>query len=94
MYEGEIEVRTVCPGLGADSIASGEIAGIIGALLVVGFMFVAYGLLGFIANLALVANVTMIIALLTILGATLTLPGIAGIVLLSLIPFSEPTRPY
>ncbi|PWW04190.1 protein translocase subunit secF /protein translocase subunit secD [Hoeflea marina] len=76
-----IEERTVGPGLGADSIAAGEIAGIIGALLVVGFMFVAYGLLGFIANLALVANVTMIIAVLTILGATLTLPGIAGIVL-------------
>jgi len=76
-----IEERTVGPGLGADSVAAGEIAGIIGALLVLGFMFVAYGMLGFIANLALIANVCMIIAILTMLGATLTLPGIAGIVL-------------
>ncbi|WP_322988807.1 protein translocase subunit SecDF [Hoeflea sp.] len=76
-----IEERTVGPGLGADSVAAGEIAGIIGALLVLAFMFVAYGTLGFIANLALIANVCMIIALLTVLGATLTLPGIAGIVL-------------
>ena len=76
-----IEERTVGPGLGADSVAAGEIAGIIGALLVLAFMFVAYGMLGFIANLALIANVVMIIAILTMLGATLTLPGIAGIVL-------------
>lgn len=76
-----IEERTVGPGLGADSIAAGEIAGIIGAIFVVVFMFVAYGFLGLIANVALIANVVMIIALLTILGATLTLPGIAGIVL-------------
>ena len=76
-----IEERTVGPGLGADSIAAGEIAGVIGAVLVLAFMFVAYGMLGFIANLALIANVIMIIAILTVLGATLTLPGIAGIVL-------------
>lgn len=76
-----IEERTVGPGLGADSIAAGEIAGAIGAVLVVAFMFVAYGLLGFIANLALIVNVIMIIALLTLIGSTLTLPGIAGIVL-------------
>ncbi len=76
-----IEERTVGPGLGADSIAAGEIAGIIGAVFVVVFMVVAYGFLGLVANVALIANVVMIIALLTILGATLTLPGIAGIVL-------------
>lgn len=76
-----IEERTVGPGLGADSIAAGEIAGVIGAILVLAFMFVAYGMLGFLANLALIANVTMIMAILTVLGATLTLPGIAGIVL-------------
>ena len=76
-----IEERTVGPGLGADSIAAGEIAGVIGAILVVGFMLVAYGFLGLVANIALIANVIMIIALLTVLGATLTLPGIAGIVL-------------
>ncbi len=76
-----IEERTVGPGLGADSIAAGELAGIIGAILVVAFIFVAYGFLGIIANLALIFNVIMIIALLTVIGATLTLPGIAGIVL-------------
>ncbi|TDH39195.1 protein translocase subunit SecDF [Pseudohoeflea suaedae] len=76
-----IEERTVGPGLGADSIAAGEIAGVIGAIFVVGFMLVAYGFLGLVANVALIANVIMIIALLTVLGATLTLPGIAGIVL-------------
>ncbi|WP_299863033.1 protein translocase subunit SecDF [uncultured Hoeflea sp.] len=76
-----IEERTVGPGLGADSIAAGEIAGVIGAILVLAFMFVAYGMLGFLANMALIANVTMILAILTVLGATLTLPGIAGIVL-------------
>ena len=76
-----IEERTVGPGLGADSIAAGETAGIIGAILVVIFIMVAYGFLGVIANLALIFNVTMIIAILSVLGATLTLPGIAGIVL-------------
>lgn len=76
-----VEERTVGPGLGADSIAAGEIAGIIGAVLVVVFMMAAYGFLGLIANIALVANVAMIVALLSLLGATLTLPGIAGIVL-------------
>ncbi|MEX3009196.1 protein translocase subunit SecDF [Hoeflea sp. TYP-13] len=76
-----IEERTVGPGLGADSIAAGETAGIIGAILVVAFIFAAYGFLGIIANLALIFNVTMIIAVLTVIGATLTLPGIAGIVL-------------
>ena len=76
-----VEERTVGPGLGADSIAAGEIAGIVGAILVLAFMFVAYGTLGLIANIALVANVFMLLALLTLIGATLTLPGIAGIVL-------------
>ena len=76
-----IEERTVGPGLGADSIAAGKIASVIGAVLVVVFMVLAYGFLGIVANIALVANVSMIIGLLTVLGATLTLPGIAGIVL-------------
>ncbi len=76
-----IEERTVGPGLGADSIRAGEIAGIIGSILVLAFMLVAYGFLGIIANIALVVNVTIIIAVLSALGATLTLPGIAGIVL-------------
>lgn len=76
-----IEERTVGPGLGADSIEAGQIAGMIGAVLVLVFMVLAYGFLGIIANLALIANVAMVIAILSVLGATLTLPGIAGIVL-------------
>ncbi|MDW6023955.1 protein translocase subunit SecDF [Mesorhizobium sp. BAC0120] len=76
-----IEERTVGPGLGQDSIHAGKVAGIIGSILVVGFMFVAYGFLGFLANIALAAHVAMIIAALSLIGATLTLPGIAGIVL-------------
>ena len=76
-----IEERTVGPGLGQDSIDAGKISGIIGSILVVAFMLVAYGKLGVIANVALAANVAMIVAILSLLGATLTLPGIAGIVL-------------
>lgn len=76
-----VEERTVGPGLGQDSIQAGKIAGIIGSILVVGFMFVAYGFLGFLANVALVVHVAMIVGLLSLLGATLTMPGIAGIVL-------------
>ncbi|TIM89472.1 MAG: protein translocase subunit SecDF [Mesorhizobium sp.] len=76
-----IEERTVGPGLGQDSIHAGKVAGVIGSILVVAFMFVAYGFLGFLANIALAVHVAMIVALLSLLGATLTLPGIAGIVL-------------
>jgi SecD/SecF fusion protein len=76
-----VEERTVGPSLGADSIAAGEIAALIGGALVLIFMVVAYGSLGMIANLALIANVAMIIAILSVLGATLTMPGIAGIIL-------------
>lgn len=76
-----IEERTVGPGLGKDSIESGKIAGIIGALAVIVFMLLSYGLFGIFANLALAANITLIMGALSALGATLTLPGIAGIVL-------------
>jgi SecD/SecF fusion protein len=76
-----IEERTVGPGLGQDSIDAGKISGIIAGIFVIAFMIIAYGLLGIIANIALAANVAMIIAILSVLGATLTLPGIAGIVL-------------
>ncbi len=76
-----IEERTVGPGLGADSIAAGQIASIVGAIGVVIFMIGAYGTFGILANIALVANVALIIGILSLLGATLTLPGIAGIVL-------------
>jgi len=76
-----VEERTVGPGLGQDSIDAGIAASIIGSVLVIIFMIMAYGFLGIIADLALVLNVVMIIAILSVLGATLTLPGIAGIVL-------------
>ncbi|RFC67347.1 MULTISPECIES: protein translocase subunit SecDF [Mesorhizobium] len=76
-----VEERTVGPSLGADSIDAGKFASLIAGILVVTFMFIAYGTLGIIANIALAANVVLIIAILSILGATLTMPGIAGIVL-------------
>lgn len=76
-----IEERTVGPSLGEDSIQAGALAAGVGSALVVISMFLIYGWLGLIANLALLANVAMLVAILTMLGATLTLPGIAGIVL-------------
>lgn len=76
-----MEERTVGPSLGADSIAAGQKASIIAMILVLIFMGVAYGLFGIFANLALLINVFMLFAALSILQATLTLPGIAGIVL-------------
>lgn len=76
-----VEERTVGPGVGADSIRDGLTASIIGALGVVVFMIGFYGSFGVMANIALAANVIMILSVLTLLGSTLTLPGIAGIVL-------------
>jgi preprotein translocase subunit SecD len=76
-----VEERTVGPGLGADSILAGEHAAYVGAGLVVFFMLVTYGLFGLFANIAVAINVAMIFGVLSMLGATLTLPGIAGIVL-------------
>lgn len=76
-----LEERTVGPGLGADSIRAGEIAAVIGSVAVVVFMIASYGFFGLLANIALFLNVAMIFAALSILQATLTLPGIAGIVL-------------
>ena len=76
-----LEERTVGPGLGADSIAAGRIALIIGFLAVIGFMIVSYSVFGLFANVALVANLVLIMGVLSGLQATLTLPGIAGIVL-------------
>ena len=76
-----IEERTVGPGLGQDSIQKGKIAALVGSLLVVAFMLATYGLFGFFANVAVAVNVAMIFGLLSLLNATLTLPGIAGIVL-------------
>lgn len=76
-----VEERTVGPGLGADSIEAGKIASMIGMVAVVVFMVVAYGLFGLFANIALAANIMLILGVLSLLQATLTLPGIAGIVL-------------
>ncbi len=76
-----VEERSVGPGLGADSIAAGKIASIIGMILVCIFMILIYGSFGFIANISLIANLFIILSLLGSIGATLTLPGIAGIVL-------------
>lgn len=76
-----VEERTVGPGLGADSIRAGVVASIIGAVAVAGFMFAFYGFFGFLANVALMINIVMILAVLSLIGSTLTLPGIAGIVL-------------
>ena len=76
-----VEERSVGPGLGADSIAAGKIASIIGLILVCIFMILIYGSFGVIANISLIANLFIIVALLGTIGATLTLPGIAGIVL-------------
>jgi preprotein translocase subunit SecD len=76
-----IEERTVGPGLGQDSIEKGIRASWIGSLMVALFMFATYGLFGLIANIAVAVNVAMIIGVLSMFNATLTLPGIAGIVL-------------
>ena len=76
-----IEERTVGPSLGADSIASGKIASVIGLSAVVIFILISYGLFGVFAIIALAINIALIIGLLSLLQATLTLPGIAGIVL-------------
>ena len=76
-----IEERTVGPGLGQDSIEKGKLAAYVGAIMVVVFMLVTYRLFGLFANIAVLINVAMIFGLLSLLNATLTLPGIAGIVL-------------
>ncbi len=76
-----VEERSVGAGLGADSIAAGQIAAIIGMVLVCIFMILIYGTFGALANVSLIVNLFIIISLLGTIGATLTLPGIAGIVL-------------
>jgi preprotein translocase subunit SecD len=76
-----IEERTVGPGLGQDSIAKGKLSSYVGAAMVIVFMFVTYGLFGLFANIAVAINVAMIFGILSMLNATLTLPGIAGVVL-------------
>lgn len=75
------EERTVGPSLGADSVEAGKKASLVGLALILFFMFISYGRFGLYANVALAVNVCLIFALLSALQATLTLPGIAGIVL-------------
>jgi preprotein translocase subunit SecD len=76
-----VEERTVGPGLGQDSIEKGQLAAYIGSIMVVLFMLLTYRLFGVFANIAVAINVAMIFGILSLLNATLTLPGIAGIVL-------------
>jgi preprotein translocase subunit SecD len=76
-----IEERTVGPGLGQDSIEKGELAAYVGSIMVIVFMLLTYRLFGLFANIAVAINVAMIFGVLSLLNATLTLPGIAGIVL-------------
>jgi preprotein translocase subunit SecD len=76
-----LEERTVGPDLGADSIHAGAVASIVGVALVVVFMILFYGLFGVFADIALIFNLCLMLGSLSLLGATLTLPGIAGIAL-------------
>ncbi len=76
-----IEERTVGAELGADSINAGRLSALAGLAMVAVFMILRYGLFGLFADIALTLNVILLLALLTLFGATLTLPGIAGIVL-------------
>ena len=76
-----LQERTIGPELGADSIAAGQVATIVAFIAVLVFMVASYGLFGVFANIALVVNIAMLFGVLSLIGATLTLPGIAGIVL-------------
>lgn len=76
-----VEERVVGAGLGEDSIRSGAVACLIGTVLVFAFMLIVYGWFGMFANIALLINVFLIVSILSALGATLTLPGLAGIAL-------------
>jgi protein-export membrane protein SecD len=76
-----LEERTVGAQLGADSIHAGALASIVGVVLVIVFMFLFYGLFGIFADVALLFNLCLMLGALSLLGATLTLPGIAGIAL-------------
>ena len=76
-----VEERTVGPDLGKDSIKSGAISLVVGFCLVIFFMIYKYRIFGIIANISLIANLLMLVGVLTVLEATLTLPGIAGIIL-------------
>jgi protein-export membrane protein SecD len=76
-----VEERTVGPDLGKDSIDAGVFSLMVGFVLVIIFMFIKYRIFGLVSNISLIANLFMMVGILTILEATLTLPGIAGIIL-------------
>lgn len=76
-----LEERTIGPELGQDSIDAGRMATMVAFVAVLVFMGLSYGLFGIFANIALILNIALIFGLLSLVGATLTLPGIAGIVL-------------
>tara|TARA_Y100000590_G_scaffold420689_1_gene523643 strand:- start:2142 stop:3731 length:1590 start_codon:yes stop_codon:yes gene_type:complete len=76
-----LEERTVGPDLGADSIKAGKVASFIGLCMVLIYMFISYGRFGLYSNVSLIINISLIVAILSLLQATLTLPGIAGIIL-------------
>ncbi|PPR43714.1 MAG: hypothetical protein CFH24_00041 [Alphaproteobacteria bacterium MarineAlpha6_Bin2] len=76
-----LEERSVGPSLGTDSIQSGKFASILGFILIIIFMYLIYGTFGIFANIALIFNLLILLSILTLIQATLTLPGIAGIVL-------------
>jgi preprotein translocase subunit SecD len=76
-----LEERTIGPELGSDSIRAGKVAAITGGLAVAVFMVAVYGFFGWIANIGLILNLSMMFGALSLIGGTLTLPGIAGIVL-------------
>jgi protein-export membrane protein SecD len=76
-----VEERTVGPGLGQDAIEAGKLAAMVAAGLVAGYMLLTYGVFGIFANIALGIHILLILAAMAFMGATMTLPGIAGIVL-------------
>ena len=76
-----LEERTIGPELGADSIEAGRTAALVGMVFILLYMIACYGVFGLMANIALTVNIALVMALLSTIGATLTLPGIAGIVL-------------
>lgn len=76
-----VEERTIGPSLGADSVKSGTVAMVAGLIAVLLFMFVFYGLFGLAADIAVVANLIILVAVMSAMGFTLTMPGMAGMVL-------------
>lgn len=76
-----VEERSVGPTLGADSVRAGSLASVVAFALIMGLMVVCYGLFGIFASVALFINMTLTLGVMTLMGATLTLPGIAGLVL-------------